>query len=389
MEIDLFRFDAAVKSHNLDEIRACLKVNPDYVRTERFQHLYFKDAARHDDLELVQAYVACGADINQRLDPFVDIGVIDSAAMNGALRVARWLLEQGVRIHDVKGGVKRCQPLLTPAHEGNLEMVKLLVEVGQADVNCTWGGQNALSMAMDNGHQEVVDYLRLKGAKTPAELAELNPATAEALSSALVRFITAQLGKPEKLSIQEIVQSKPSITIHVARNEEDREQILVTEGMSSLPMTVPKGGEAFEYAELVLRLPIDWPLTPEAFSASENFWPVEWLRRVALYPHLNKTWLGGRYALIANDEPPKQFAPNTELSCLLLMASHKGYGRWRRPDGKDVVFYDVIPLYIEERDLEKSQGLPALLGLFDDYSISPVVNPTRANVAVLAAEENM
>ena len=161
------------------------------------------------------------------------------------------------------------------------------------------------------------------------------------------------------------------------------EQILVTEGMSARPMTAPDGGEAFQYAELVLRLPHDWPLTLAAFENPNHFWPIEWLKRIARYPHDNDTWLGGPHTIIANGEPPEPFAPNTKLSCLMLLANPSEFGRWTRPDdGAEVVFYDLFGLYTQVRDLELREGLGELLHRFQSRFISKVLDPHRPNVAI-------
>ncbi len=60
---------------------------------------------------------------------------------------------------------------------------------------------------------------------------------------------------------------------------------------------------------------------------NEFYWPIEWLKRIARYPHDNDTWLGGPHTIIANGEPPEPFAPNTKMSCLLLLAVSE---RWPR-----------------------------------------------------------
>ena len=65
--------------------------------------------------------------------------------------------------------------------------------------------------------------------------------------------------------------------------------------------------------------------------ANEFYWPIEWLKRIARYPHDNETWLGGPHTIIANDEPPEPFAPNTKMSCLMLLANPSEFGRWTRP----------------------------------------------------------
>lgn len=181
------------------------------------------------------------------------------------------------------------------------------------------------------------------------------------------------------------------IAIHVIRTED--EQILVTEGMSARPMTVPEGGEAFQFAELVLRLPSDWPLTLDAFANPQHYWPIEWLKRIARYPHDNDTWLGGPHTIIANGEPPEPFAPNTKMSCLMLLANPSEFGRWTRPTvarsgdrpqqaEEEVVFYDVFGLCTEERDLELRGGLPELLKRFQERFISKVLDPQRPNVVL-------
>jgi hypothetical protein len=156
---------------------------------------------------------------------------------------------------------------------------------------------------------------------------------------------------------------------------------LVTDGMSARPMTVPPGGEEFRFAELVIYLPKGWPLTDRALKDPNHFWPVEWLRRIAFYPHQNRTWLGGPAAVIANGEPPEPLAPNTKLTCLLAMTEESAFGALTLPGGRNVVFYTLFPLYTEERDLEKEKGTPHLIRLYQKHGISQVVDVQRPNVA--------
>src|SRR5215216_8015305 len=63
---------------------------------------------------------------------------------------------------------------------------------------------------------------------------------------------------------------------------------LVTCGMSELPMRVPIENPEdlgrvpeLRHAELLLALPPDWPLRPEAFQHEENYWPLRWLKKLA------------------------------------------------------------------------------------------------------------
>ena len=49
-------------------------------------------------------------------------------------------------------------------------------------------------------------------------------------------------------------------------------------------------------------------------------------------------------------------------------------------NNKTVRFYQLFPLYEEERVLKESEGLGKLFHLFQDNSISQVINPHRLNV---------
>jgi hypothetical protein len=151
--------------------------------------------------------------------------------------------------------------------------------------------------------------------------------------------------------------------------------------MSDVPMTVPEGGESFRFAELMLYLPREWPLTDKALRDPNNSWPVQWLLKIARYPHENQTWLGGAASVIANGEPPRPLAPTTEMTCLLLLTEASERGWLQLSDGRRVAFYSMYPIYTEERDLEKAQGVEDLVRRFLDRGISQVVDVRRPNVA--------
>jgi len=147
-------------------------------------------------------------------------------------------------------------------------------------------------------------------------------------------------------------------------------------------MNVPSGSEEFQYAELMISLPDDWPLTKEALSFPENSWPIDWLRKIAYYPAAQNTWLGGPYTIIANDEPPQPLGPNTKFTCILLLAELGDLGNLQTKDGRLIKFYSLYPLYTEERDLEKENGLGEILKRFQIFRIKDILDLKRKNVAV-------
>ena len=339
-------------------------------------------AASHGKLEIVKRLVEMGADFNQRGGVF-DAGPIKDAANDGHLEIVAYLIEQGAEL-DVSEPTRN--PLFGAIHNGHTGVAKLLIDSG-IDIRVKYTGENmkgmdALRYAREWGRDDIAKLLIEKlgsDAPPPEELARDTGRHVHSVDS-IVEHLSQHLGEPSPLALREIVTTDLPIAIHVIRTED--EQFLVTEGMSARPMTVPEGGEAFQFAELVLRLPSDWPLTLAAFENPQHYWPIEWLKRIARYPHDNDTWLGGPHTIIANGEPPEPFAPNTKMSCLMLLANPSKFGRWTRPtDGAEVVFYDLFGLYTEERDLELREGLPELLNRFQSRFISKVLDPQRPNVA--------
>jgi Suppressor of fused protein (SUFU) len=191
----------------------------------------------------------------------------------------------------------------------------------------------------------------------------------------ITQHIRAHVGQPLEEALREIVGL---LRIQVVPASEERPyQTLITTGMSENAMTAPAGMEDYRYAEVFLHLPKDWPLTKSALRDPNVYWPVEWLRLVAHYPENSPVMLANQNT-IGNGEP---FAPNTSLSCMMLLRDPTGFGQLRLQDGRNVHFYQLVPLYEEERVLKKEKGTAALLKLFQQHRISEIIDPKRINVA--------
>src|SRR5262245_43817865 len=90
-------------------------------------------------------------------------------------------------------------------------------------------------------------------------LATGDPASIEAISNHIETHLGKVAGVFHELS--DLVH----VDVHMVGPTQGRPyQYLVTSGMSDLPMAVPEGAEEWRYAELVVKLPPDWPLTQEA-----------------------------------------------------------------------------------------------------------------------------
>jgi hypothetical protein len=153
--------------------------------------------------------------------------------------------------------------------------------------------------------------------------------------------------------------------------------------MSDKPMTVPEGAEEYRYAELMLGLPADWPMTGEEFEADDNFWPVALLKFLARFPHEFETWIGPAHT-IPNGDPPEPFSTNTDLCCALivppLMAPNE-FQTLRVNDEKTIQFHGVIALYREELELKLKKGMDALTERLDAKGVSELLDIKRKNTA--------
>ena len=165
------------------------------------------------------------------------------------------------------------------------------------------------------------------------------------------------------------------IDIHHGRSPGDvRYQWLFTSGMSRKPMNVPVGCDANPFAELMMCLPAEWPLTADRFREENNYWPVRLLKMLARYPHENNTWLCGGHSVSHG----KAFAANTKMSSVILLQPQLlGAEPTVHVRGEEVLLWAVCPLYEEERAYKQARGSEALTKLLANRGINELLNPAR------------
>jgi hypothetical protein len=160
---------------------------------------------------------------------------------------------------------------------------------------------------------------------------------------------------------------------------------LVTCGMSDRPMRIPIEDpddlarvRSLRFAELLVSLPPDWPLSPEDFQKEENYWPVRWLKRLARLPHQHDGWLGLGHT-IPNGDPPRPFASNTLLCCWLIdqPLSLPEAGQKLRTKEKAINFYAIVPLYDQEVALKLREGSGALGRALDRARVTELITVGR------------
>lgn len=208
--------------------------------------------------------------------------------------------------------------------------------------------------------------------------------------------IEQHLGKIHAI-ISEVEPDTIPIDIYIIKATEAQPfHILVTSGMSHLPMQVAEGINDGRYLELMMMLPATWPI-PEQDKAvdgsqqfnEETYWPIELLTNLAKFPHENETWFGFAHTIPNGDDAPEPYASTTQLCSAILLPSLFVPDEFQplavSPE-KKIEFLSVIPLYQEELDLTTEQGTEALLKLFIEHNISDLVIPDRINVGRLSPQ---
>jgi uncharacterized protein len=148
-------------------------------------------AASNDDVELVDALLDAGADINVPGCIINGLGPVADAAIFGGIRAGRRLVERGATTNiyqdaalgflDLVGAELAARPApdaerITAASwaacaSGNQDIAELLLSHG-ADINWFgWGDKTALDQAREGDADELVTWLESRGAKSAAEVA--------------------------------------------------------------------------------------------------------------------------------------------------------------------------------------------------------------------------
>jgi len=164
----------------------------------------------------------------------------------------------------------------------------------------------------------------------------------------------------------------PDIHVDIAiiePSDERKHYTLVTMGMGAHGMNVPKKlkRHKLDRAELMISLPADWNIR----SDDERwYWPIRWLKIIARIPIENDTWIGWGHT-IPSGEP----VAGTRFTCMMIVspaAEDERAHTCAMPDGSEVNFYQVVPLYEEEMNFKLEHGAEPLLDRMDDETLEAV-----------------
>ena len=192
---------------------------------------------------------------------------------------------------------------------------------------------------------------------------------------ALEMHIDTYFGSYDRV-FHELVSPDIHVDICIIPPSEERPYYtLVTQGMGAHCMNVPQelADYKLERAELMIALPPDWLVGNEE---EKWYWPIRSLKAAARMVIEQNTWLGWGHSVSLPDSEEDRGMAFSGLLVLSPVAAEEGSGVCALPDGGEVNFYSVLPLYAEELACKCRHDAETLLNRFeqdpDEIQLWPV-----------------
>lgn len=275
-------------------------------------------------LDGVKALIGLGAKPEGLTD---EDSTLCSAVGQNDLEIARFLLP----LIDIAAcNASRYSALALAIHEGNLEMVKLLVEAGM-NPGKNHNGTTMITRARQYGHKEIEEYLRSKC--TPEQLAQVPDAGSYA-------EVLAMNFAPVRKSASHVLMG---VSVHFAGN------LLITEGLGG----ESRDGSRIEFfIEMAEGAQEDWALAIVMAA-------VDGLRS------------GKGIASDIGEIVPIKGVPKCKYSHLLLLKDRQA---------GSVQFFRAFPILKKEAKFAIKAGARALVVKFKEHDIPGNASPERKSV---------
>ncbi len=201
----------------------------------------------------------------------------------------------------------------------------------------------------------------------------------------VTEFVEQSIG-PIDWVFHEIVSDELHIDLYfVSKPFGSDFQVVVTGGMSAARMTVPNKDSKYEYAELMIVLPSEWPVNQETWMQKPHtYLPLEILKALARYPHQYKTFLTADHTVQWDFEMTEGLA-DSEMKGIFLtphclpdkgfsLLSFKGHRK------QHVNIWQLMPISAQELKFKLEHGADALVALFEKNGVYPVFDIYRESV---------
>jgi hypothetical protein len=217
-----------------------------------------------------------------------------------------------------------------------------------------------------------------------SEMAELSATVEHADDERLTAHLDRHVGG-EPIVWHEIISDRVHIDVHAVPPHEGHPYwVVMTSGMSALPMTVPEDVDDradLLHAELYMLLPASWSMDEASFSDERSYWPIRLLKTLARLPHDYATWLGHGHS-IPNGDPAEPYARGTKLSGAIIVSS-QGLGAEFGvvPGSPPIRMYQVLPVTNAEMDMKLRIGTDEALAQLEHAmpNVFGPIDPSRAS----------
>lgn len=195
---------------------------------------------------------------------------------------------------------------------------------------------------------------------------------------------------PISYSMTAIVSPIRPLLLNVIEPDEKRPYYtIVTSGLSEEPLVEGLEEASYEeaFAELLIKLPPDWPMDLKGFVADDStYWPIGVMRVIAALPaEINSYFIKGTILPNNGESPPKPYAINTKLSwAMISKPQDESLAVYHASNGDPINFYVINYLYQEEAEFAFEYGSEHFRQLFQAKGVSEVLDINRANLIPLA-----
>ncbi|MCZ4696447.1 suppressor of fused domain protein [Ancylomarina euxinus] len=180
----------------------------------------------------------------------------------------------------------------------------------------------------------------------------------------------------------------PTLDIHIdvyfIQPNKTEFNILLTSGMSTLKMNVPKEVKNYKnygFAELMILIPKNIEFEKVYSGQNKNDWIISMLKRSAKFPHFYDTWIGNGHTLQA-DEDMTPYGHDTEFvgSLLLPSVTFEQDITVIKKKGRQINIYTIFPLYKKELEYKIENGYNKFLDLLIKADMKEVLNTNRKSL---------
>lgn len=182
----------------------------------------------------------------------------------------------------------------------------------------------------------------------------------------------------------EIMTFDFKVYVHHIKTKSHKFDILITSGMSSLEMDIPKdtgNPDDFKFAEMMILIPKQIEFENVYTGDKKNDYLISMLKQTARFPHHEDTWIGIGHSIVS-DADFEPYGSDTEFVGGVILPSvtfDEDFTKIQR-NGRVINIYSFFPLYKNEVEYKINNGYNALLDKIIKANSKEILNPQRKNL---------